>query len=131
LAERRQLGDRRDERVTLANIGRVLQAQGRDTLAIVFYKQAVKVSETIRLDLGKLPGDLKAAYTERVLDDRIEIVLVTPYAPPNHHAFNITRTELNNIINDFMQVLRNAGSDPRPLAQQLYNRNWGETGKGR
>ena len=280
LAIRKWLGDRRGERVTLANIGRVLQKQGRDSVAIVFYKQAVNVSESIRNDLADLSVELKTTYTEKVseayrsladlllkydrvveaqqvldllkvqeiedylqdvrgttetdqgvgqfpgekriadenneivarlaetlrkiseleergdnlteserdrlkkligekkqfaaafnhfldseavldwednmtrtekrstleldhlfdlqdnlkrlkktvllypliLDDRLEIVLVTPYAPPVHQAVDITRVELNKMINNFRLVLRNVGSDPRPPARKLFDK---------
>ena len=66
LAIRRQMGDRRGERVTLANIGRIYQEQGNDEYAIAFYKQAVNVSEAIRGDLGGLARDLRASYTKKV-----------------------------------------------------------------
>jgi len=280
LAIRKSLGDRRGERVTLANIGRLLQKQGRDPVAIVFYKQAVNVSESIRKDLANLPAELKTTYTEKVseayrsladlllkydrvveaqqvldllklqeiedylqdgrgsvetgqgvgqlpgekriadennkivarmaeilreiseledredpltesergrlkrlidekerfailfnrfldseavldwednmtrterrstleldhlfdlqdnlkklkktvllypliLDDRLEIVLVTPYAPPVHQAVDITRIELNKLISNFLQALRSVGSDPRAPARKLYDK---------
>ena len=279
LAIRKSLGDRRGERVTLANIGRLLQTQGRDAVAIVFYKQAVNVSQSIRKDLANLPAELKTTYTAKVsesyrrladlllnydrvveaqqvldllklqeiedylqdirgsaesgpgvgqfpaekriaeentkivarlaetlreiselegradtltapererlkklvdakeqiasvfdhfldseavrdweddmtrterrstleldhlfdlqdnlkklkktvllypliLDDRLEIVLATPYAPPVHQAVEITRIELNELISNFRLALRNAGSDPRPPARKLYD----------
>lgn len=57
-----------------------------------------------------------------VLDDRLEIVLVTPYAPPVHQAVDITRIELNQLINNFRLALTNVGSDPRPLARKLYDK---------
>jgi CHAT domain-containing protein/Tfp pilus assembly protein PilF len=280
LAIRKWLGNRRGERVTLANIGRVLQKQGRDSVAIVFYKQAVNVSESIRRDLADLPDEVKTTYTEKVsetyrsladlllkydrvveaqqvldllklqeledylqdvrgsaetrqgveqfhgekriadqdneiiarlaetlrkiselegsedslteseredlkklisakkqfaaafnhfldseavldwedkmtrterrstleldhlfdlqdnlkklkktvllypliLDDRLEIVLVTPFAPPVHQAADITRIELNDLINNFRRSLTNVGSDPRPPARKLYDK---------
>jgi len=56
-----------------------------------------------------------------VLEDRLELLLVTAYAPPVHRTVDIKQTELNDLISRFRKVLSNAGSDARPLARQLYN----------
>lgn len=66
LVIRKLVSDRRGERITLGNIGKILEAQGRDALAIVFYKEAVNVSESIRSELTVLPSEVSAAYTEKV-----------------------------------------------------------------
>jgi len=66
LVIRKLVNDRRGERVTLGNIAKILEAQGRDELAIVFYKQAVNVSEAIRGELHNLPGEVSATYTDKV-----------------------------------------------------------------
>ncbi len=66
LVIRKQLHDRKGERVTLGNIGKLLEAQGRDKLAIVFYQQAVNVSEAIRGELYNLPGEIVSTYTDKV-----------------------------------------------------------------
>lgn len=66
LVIRKLVSDRRGERVTYGNIGRILEAQGRDALAITFYKQAVNVSEAIRGELHNLPSEVTASYTAKV-----------------------------------------------------------------
>lgn len=63
---RKLVSDRRGERVTLGNIGKILEAQGRDELAVIFYKQAVNVSEAIRGELHSLSEKVTATYTDKV-----------------------------------------------------------------
>ena len=65
---RRRLGDRRGERITLGNLGKVLENQGRDALAIVFYKQAVNVSEAMRKEMSDLSREQRESYAEKVSD---------------------------------------------------------------
>ena len=64
----REVGNQRDESVTLKNIGDVLTKQKQVALAIVFYKAAVNVSEDIRHDIQSLPQDTQEAYVETVAD---------------------------------------------------------------
>lgn len=55
-----------------------------------------------------------------ILDDRLELVLVTPYSPPIRRTANVTREELNRAIAQFRSKLTNPNSDPLAEAQQLY-----------
>ncbi len=66
LAIAREIKDREGERLALNNIGATLQQQKQFDLAIVFYKQSVNVSESIRGDLRPLPRDLQTSYTQTV-----------------------------------------------------------------
>lgn len=66
LAIWRETDDRDSMRITLGNIGALLEQNGQDTLAIVFYKQSVNVTEQIRNDLRVLPEQEQKAYLARV-----------------------------------------------------------------
>ncbi|MEW6492583.1 MAG: tetratricopeptide repeat protein [Cyanobacteriota bacterium] len=61
-----ELNDRPGERTTLTNIGALLEKQNQPELAIVFYKEAVNITEFIRQDLQKLTLEEQKTYTETV-----------------------------------------------------------------
>ena len=61
----REIKDRDGERIALNNLGIALAKQEPE-LAIIFYKQSVNVTETIRKDNRKLDRILQASYTETV-----------------------------------------------------------------
>ena len=65
LAIAREIKDRNGERGALNNLG-VALAKKEPELAIVFYKQAVSVAESIRKDNRPLSRDLQSSYTETV-----------------------------------------------------------------
>ncbi len=56
-----------------------------------------------------------------VLDDRLELVILSPNLEPLHKTVNVTRVELNQTISDFLRDLQNHESDPKPNAAKLYN----------
>ncbi|NET55239.1 MAG: tetratricopeptide repeat protein [Symploca sp. SIO2E6] len=56
------------ERTTLSNIGALFEQQNQPELAIVFYKEAVNITETIRQNLNTLTIEEQKAYTETVAD---------------------------------------------------------------
>ncbi|HHP7245229.1 MAG TPA: CHAT domain-containing protein, partial [Elainellaceae cyanobacterium] len=55
-----------------------------------------------------------------ILDDRIELVLVTPNSPPARYPINVSRSDLNAAIVEFRQALETPTSNPEAIAQQLY-----------
>ncbi|MGQ4647014.1 tetratricopeptide repeat protein [Lyngbya aestuarii] len=55
-----------------------------------------------------------------ILDDRLEIVLVTPDSPPIRRTVPVTKEQLNQAIIDFCQALRNPAYNAKTPAQQLY-----------
>ena len=55
-----------------------------------------------------------------VLDDRLELVLVTPNAPPIRRTVAVGREDLNRAIAEFRSALRFRGDAETP-AQQLYD----------
>jgi len=56
-----------------------------------------------------------------VLDDRIELILVTSYAPPVRRTVAVKREELNRAIGEFRSALKNPTTDAKIPAQKLYN----------
>ncbi len=56
-----------------------------------------------------------------VLEDRLELVLVTADAPPIHRTVEVDRTTLNRTIAEFRSQLQTPNGDPKPVAQQLYD----------
>ena len=56
-----------------------------------------------------------------VLDDRLELVLVTPYAPPIRRTVAVKREELNQAIVEFRTALKNPSTNAKIPAQKLYN----------
>ncbi|MFH7245087.1 MAG: CHAT domain-containing protein [Spirulina sp.] len=55
-----------------------------------------------------------------ILDDRLELMVVTADAPPLRRTVEVTSTELNQTIMAFREALQDPGSDVLPPAQQLY-----------
>jgi len=68
LALFRELKDFPGERTTFSNIGALLEKQNKPELAIVFYKEAVNITEAIRQDLNTLTIEEQKAYTATVAD---------------------------------------------------------------
>jgi CHAT domain-containing protein/tetratricopeptide (TPR) repeat protein len=56
-----------------------------------------------------------------ILPDRLELVLVTPNAPPLRRTVRVTAAELEQTLADFRRALVNPSSDVQPLAQTLYD----------
>jgi CHAT domain-containing protein/Tfp pilus assembly protein PilF len=55
-----------------------------------------------------------------ILEDRLELVLVTPYSPPIRRTVAVTREELNQAITQFRSLLSRRTRNPMTEAQQLY-----------
>jgi CHAT domain-containing protein len=65
LSIERELKDRRGEGITLSNFGYRL-AQQQPILAVVFFKQAINVHESIRQDIRTLPRETQEIYTSSI-----------------------------------------------------------------
>jgi CHAT domain-containing protein/tetratricopeptide (TPR) repeat protein len=74
--------------------------------------------EALRSDLKKLDAVL---IYPLVLDDRLEIIITTPDAPPLRRTVNVKREELNRTIRDFRSALSNPEEDLNIPSQQLYD----------
>lgn len=92
--------------------------------AIAFNQQDLlgKLSEFIALqdNLRSLQQDAILLYP-LILDNRLELVLVTPYSPPIRRTVNVTSKELNQTIVDFRSALENPRTDATKPAQKLYD----------
>ncbi|MEQ8994886.1 MAG: tetratricopeptide repeat protein [Coleofasciculus sp. B1-GNL1-01] len=64
----REIGDRPGQRIALSNIATLFEQQNQPELAVLFYKEAVNVTETIRQNLQTLTLDDQKTYTETVAD---------------------------------------------------------------
>jgi CHAT domain-containing protein/tetratricopeptide (TPR) repeat protein len=56
-----------------------------------------------------------------ILENRLELVLVTPYSPPIRRPVKVTRKELNQTIAEFRSALENPRTDATKHAQKLYD----------
>jgi CHAT domain-containing protein/Tfp pilus assembly protein PilF len=76
-------------------------------------------------DLDALRSDLKQLNAvliyPLILDDRLELIITTPDAPPLRRTVNVKREDLNRAIQDFRYALQTQESHPEQQAQQLYN----------
>ncbi len=63
-----EIGDRPTQAQALSHLGQLFARQKQSELAIVFYKQSVSITESIRHELGTLPKDQRQSYTETVAD---------------------------------------------------------------
>jgi CHAT domain-containing protein/Tfp pilus assembly protein PilF len=55
-----------------------------------------------------------------ILEDRLELVLISPDTPPVRRTVSVNREELNRAIVAFRRALQHRGSDAKPPAQKLY-----------
>ncbi|MGJ5672547.1 MAG: CHAT domain-containing protein [Nostochopsis sp.] len=56
-----------------------------------------------------------------ILEDRLELVLVTPYTPPIRRSVPVKRQELNRTIEEFRKALEDPATDAKKPGQKLYN----------
>jgi CHAT domain-containing protein/Flp pilus assembly protein TadD len=61
-----EINDRPGQREVLSHVGDLLVQQNQSELAIVFYKRAINVTESIRRDLQGLPIQQRQSYTETI-----------------------------------------------------------------
>lgn len=99
-----------------ALVAQLRQVTGGETLNLANFN-------SLRDNLQKLQQNAVVLYP-LVLDDRLELILVTPYSPPIRRTVTIKREELNRAIVEFRREI----SDPRGdiadayvSAQKLYN----------
>ncbi|MEO0988266.1 MAG: tetratricopeptide repeat protein [Cyanobacteria bacterium J06639_14] len=56
-----------------------------------------------------------------ILEQRLELVLVSSSGPPTHYPIAVDEETLRDTVFEFQQALRDKTSSPEPLAQQLYD----------
>jgi CHAT domain-containing protein len=77
----------------------------------------------LQRQLQQVKSDAVVLYP-LILEDRLELVLVTPYSPPIRRTVPVKREDLNKTIVDFRRALTNqvrSADRVREAAQQLYN----------
>lgn len=80
----------------------------------------LKDFNSLRDNLQRLQQSAVVLYPF-ILDDRLELILVTPYSPPIRRTVNVKREELNRVIAEFHLSLKQPKSNVIPVANQLYN----------
>ncbi|MGM3308193.1 CHAT domain-containing protein [Anabaena sp. WFMT] len=75
---------------------------------------------TLQDNLKKLQQDAVIIYPF-MLSDRLELVLISPYAPPLRRTVPVKREELNRVIAEFRSTLTTPVRNPKIPAQKLYN----------
>lgn len=75
---------------------------------------------TLQDNLKKLQQDAVIIYP-LVLEDRLELVLISPYTPPLRRTVPVKREELNRVIAEFRSTVTTPIRNPKIPAQKLYN----------
>ncbi|MGJ3251923.1 MAG: CHAT domain-containing protein [Elainellaceae cyanobacterium] len=96
-----------------ATIAQLRQSQRQQTLDL-------RSIEALQDNLRQLEQEAVLLYP-LILEDRLELVLLTADAPPIRRSINVSQTELNQTVLEFRQALQNPRSNPQTSAQQLYN----------
>ena len=97
-----------------------------DIVALLEKLSPIVLRQSLPLeDLVALQDDLKSLNAmllyPLILEDRLELVITTPNAPPLRRTVNVSKAKLNRAILAFRQALQNPNSDATQPAQQLYN----------
>jgi CHAT domain-containing protein len=75
---------------------------------------------SIRDNLARMPQKSVLLYPF-MLENSLELVLVTPDSPPIHRSVSVKREELNQAILAFREALQDKTSDAKPAARKLYD----------
>ncbi|NEO24350.1 tetratricopeptide repeat protein, partial [Moorena sp. SIO4A5] len=78
-----------------------------------------KYAKRLQEQLQQLEQDAVILYP-LVLEDRLELVLVTPYAPPIRRTVKVKQKDLERAIQNFRRLLANPARNARTPAEQLY-----------
>ncbi|MFB2881943.1 CHAT domain-containing protein [Floridanema aerugineum] len=76
---------------------------------------------TIRADILRQLQPKAVLLYPLILENRLELVLVAPDAPPIHRSVNVKKADLNRAIVEFRMALENPKSDAKAPALKLYN----------
>ncbi len=123
-AQEQQLKELSD-RVNAANqalddyYGRLYTLFGKDSTAANDRLKNVKGNVSALQDQIAESPHTVALYT-MVTANHYSVIVITPNATVAHD-YTIAAADLNKKVADFQQVLHNPASDPKPLAQDLYN----------
>ncbi|MDZ8226913.1 tetratricopeptide repeat protein [Nostoc sp. ChiVER01] len=76
-------------------------------------------ARSLQDNLKRLQQDAVIIYP-LVLKERLELVLLTPYAPPVRRTVAVSEAELNKTIEDFRRDLQSPGTNVKVNANKLY-----------
>lgn len=76
---------------------------------------------TLRADILRQLQPKAVLLYPLILENRLELVLVAPDAPPIHRSVNVKKADLNRAIVEFRMALENPKSDAKVPALKLYN----------
>ncbi|HEY9667438.1 MAG TPA: tetratricopeptide repeat protein, partial [Coleofasciculaceae cyanobacterium] len=79
-----------------------------------------KLLKNLQDNLKQVGQDAVLLYP-LILENRLELVLVTPYAPPIRRSVPVNRSDLNRAIAEFRSTLTKPVYNAKKPAQQLYN----------
>ncbi|MCG8364547.1 MAG: tetratricopeptide repeat protein [Pseudanabaenales cyanobacterium] len=71
-------------------------------------------------NLGQIPQGAVLLYP-LILNDTLELVVTSPYAPPIHRTVHVSRPELNQAVHAFRYALEEPTRDAIAPAQKLYS----------
>ncbi len=78
-----------------------------------------KLLRRLKNNLKQFP-DNPVLFYPLVLEDRLELLLVTPYTPPIHKSVKVSSQELRAAIREFRAALTNPTADAKQPGQKLY-----------
>ncbi|OKH15418.1 hypothetical protein NIES592_04770 [Fischerella major NIES-592] len=102
--------NRPDVKAQLEQISRTARRQNLDLESL----------NAIRDNLARLPEKSVILYP-LVLENSLELVLVTPDSPPIHHTVAVKKENLHQTILNFRKALENPSLDVKKPARQLYD----------
>jgi len=118
LAIAREIKDRNGEYAALNNLGLALAKQDPE-LAIVFYKQSVTVSETIRQDNRPLSRDLQSSYTQTVAGTYRRLADLLLSQGRILEAQQVLELLKNQELRDYTLETRSANAPPTQLPNPI------------
>ena len=90
--------------------------ESRSTTEELFSLQAV---DALRVAIAQQPVKTAALYP-LILEDRLEILLLTPAGNLERFTTDVSQTELSAIVRELQNTLQTKALNPKPAAQQLY-----------
>jgi tetratricopeptide (TPR) repeat protein len=112
-------GDYREQFTTFLDLPEVSAAIEKIRESTEGQNLELKQVRQLQDNLQALPQKTVLLYP-LILEDRLELVLVLPDAPPLRYPVPVTADELNEVLVAFGQALKSPGSTIEPIAQQLY-----------
>lgn len=79
----------------------------------------LEMIESLQRSLAAQPVETAALYP-LVLDNRIELILITSSGPPIHRTVDVSKAQLTQTVSKLQSQLSADSLDPTPIAQQLY-----------